>query len=104
MVAPGDAVVDPVLEEALQTLTGGASRTAEQGALVNQASVVRRVVEALKALIGNQSPMATPVLLCSNPGRYFLRRWLEPIIPRMTILSPQEIPPEIRVRTLGTVR
>jgi flagellar biosynthesis protein FlhA len=47
--------------------------------------------------------MALPVLLCPSPARYHVRRWLEPFIPKITVLAPIEIPPEIRVRSVGTV-
>jgi flagellar biosynthesis protein FlhA len=43
------------------------------------------------------------VLLCPSPARYHVRRWLEPFLPKVTVLSPVEIPPEIRVRSIGTV-
>jgi flagellar biosynthesis protein FlhA len=43
------------------------------------------------------------VLLCPSPARYHLRRWLEPFLPKVTVLAPSEIPPEIRVRSVGTV-
>jgi flagellar biosynthesis protein FlhA len=32
-----------------------------------------------------------------------VRRWLEPFLPRVTVLAPVEIPTEIRVRSMGTV-
>jgi flagellar biosynthesis protein FlhA len=44
------------------------------------------------------------VLLCPSPARFYLRRWLEPVLPRVTVLSPAEIPPDVRVRSVGVVR
>ena len=64
---------------------------------------LRRLVESVKRLTGNASTAALPVLLCPSPARYHLRRWLEPFLPRVTVLAPGEIPPEIRVRSVGTV-
>lgn len=64
---------------------------------------LRRLVESLKRLTGNASASALPVLLCPSPARYHLRRWLEPFVPKVTVLAPAEIPPEIRVRSVGTV-
>lgn len=62
-----------------------------------------RLVESVKRLTGAAAATATPVLLCPSPARYHLRRWLEPFLPKVTVLSPAEIPPEIRVRSIGTV-
>jgi flagellar biosynthesis protein FlhA len=44
------------------------------------------------------------VLLISSPARYHVKRWLEPFLPRLTVISASEIPPEVRLRLVGTVR
>lgn len=64
---------------------------------------LRRLLDSVKRLTGGGSTMALPVLLCSSPARYHVRRWLEPFVPKVTVLAPVEIPPEIRVRSVGTV-
>ena len=67
------------------------------------ADYLRRLVESVKRLTGGGSTTAMPVLLCPSPARYHVRRWLEPYLPKVTVLAPIEIPPEIRVRSIGTV-
>jgi flagellar biosynthesis protein FlhA len=67
------------------------------------ADFLRKLVESVKRLTGGASTSALPVLLCPSPARYHMRRWLEPFLPKVTVLSPVEIPPEIRVRSIGTV-
>ena len=67
------------------------------------ADFLRRLVESLKRLTGGAASPALPVLLCPSPARYHVRRWLEPFVPKVTVLAPSEIPPEIRVRSVGTV-
>ena len=64
---------------------------------------LRRLVESVKRLTGGASTSALPVLLCPSPARYHVRRWLEPFLPKVTVLAPAEIPSEIRVRSMGTV-
>ena len=64
---------------------------------------LRRLVESVKRLTGGAPTSALPVLLCPSPARYHVRRWLEPFLPRVTVLAPAEIPAEIRVRSIGTV-
>ena len=64
---------------------------------------MKRLVESVKLLTGGGSSSALPVLLIPSPARYHVRRWLEPFLPKVTVLAPSEIPPEIRVRSVGTV-
>ena len=78
-------------------LGDGAQRPAGQG------EYLRKMLESVKRLTGGGSSMAAPVLLCPSPARYHVRRWLEPFVPKVTVLAPAEIPPEIRVRSVGTV-
>ncbi len=66
--------------------------------------VVRRLLDSLRQLIGAGVSVAYPVLLCPSPARYYVRRWLEPVLPRMAVVAAGEIPPEIRLRPVGTVR
>jgi flagellar biosynthesis protein FlhA len=64
---------------------------------------LRRLVESVKRLTGGASTSALPVLLCPSPARYHVRRWLEPFLPKVTVLAPAEIPSEVRVRSMGVV-
>ena len=70
---------------------------------VTPSDFLRRLVESVKRLTGTATTSALPVLLCPSPARYHVRRWLEPFLPKVTVLAPVEIPPEIRVRSVGTV-
>ncbi|QHN05475.1 flagellar biosynthesis protein FlhA [Granulicella sp. WH15] len=99
-------MIDPGLEselvgtfdpQAANLLGDGASRHPNQG------EFLRRLVESVKRLTGGGTAMALPVLLCPSPARYHVRRWLEPFVPKITVLAPVEIPPEVRVRSIGTV-
>jgi flagellar biosynthesis protein FlhA len=69
-----------------------------------QPSLVRRILEGLRGLLGEQAVQANPVLLCSSPGRFYLRRLLEPFLPKIVVLAPTEIPPTIPVQSVGLVR
>jgi flagellar biosynthesis protein FlhA len=69
-----------------------------------QVSVAHRVFAGLRAMLGDQVAMAPPVLLCASPGRFYLKRLLEPLIPKIVVISPSEIPPAIPVQSLGSVR
>jgi flagellar biosynthesis protein FlhA len=64
---------------------------------------LRPLLDSVKRLTGDAAPMALPVLLCPSPARYHLRRWLEPFLPKVTVLAPREIPADVRVRSVGIV-
>jgi flagellar biosynthesis protein FlhA len=67
------------------------------------AAFLRKIVESVKRLTGGAPSTALPVLLIPSPARYHMRRWLEPFLPGMTVLSPAEIPPVVQVRSVGTI-
>jgi len=113
----GRALIRPLLDEqgCLKVVTLASSieeecaRTSMQGthsiaAGALQISVARRVLDGLRAMLGDQIAVAPPVLLCSSPGRFYLRRVLEPFIPKIVVISPAEIPPMTQVMSLGSVQ
>jgi flagellar biosynthesis protein FlhA len=69
-----------------------------------QPSFVRRILDGLRQLAGDQVAQTAPILLCSTPARFHLRRLLEPFLPKVVVLSPLEIPPMVTVQSLGVVR
>jgi len=65
---------------------------------------IRRVLEGLQKSITDKAALNSVTVLCSSPARFYLRRLLEPFLPRVVVLSPAEIPPAVSVQSLGTVR
>jgi flagellar biosynthesis protein FlhA len=104
-------LLDPALEEEILSTLGpeaGQSGIGGPRLLAAHASpsgpVVRRLTDSLRALIGSASSAVLPVLLCPSPARYHVKRWLEPVLPRLAVVAAGEVPPEIRLRPVGTVR
>jgi flagellar biosynthesis protein FlhA len=98
-------LLDPALEEEILSALGpetGHRLLAASG--ISGVPVVRRLTESVRQLIGAASAAALPVLLCPSPVRYHVKRWLEPVLPRLAVVAAGEIPPEIRLRPVGTVR
>jgi flagellar biosynthesis protein FlhA len=94
--------LDSSIEEECLRGTSHQLHQASSGAI--QVSVAHRVLNGLRAMLGDQVTQAPPVLLCSSPGRFYLKRLLEPLIPKIVVISPSEIPPAIQVQSLGSVR
>jgi flagellar biosynthesis protein FlhA len=98
-------LLDPALEdEILSTVTPESNQRLLSATTVPGAPLVRRLADSVKSLIASSSPAAPPVLLCPSPARYYVRRWLEPMFPRLAVVAAGEIPPEVRLRPVGTVR
>jgi flagellar biosynthesis protein FlhA len=97
--------MDPSFEEELiESLQGEAGARLLTDGRAQHTPWLKRFIDSVKQLIGPQSSMALPVLLCPSPARFYLRRWLEPVLPRVVVISPAEIPPDVRVRSIGVVR
>jgi flagellar biosynthesis protein FlhA len=98
-------MLDPALEEEIVATfqPDNAARLLSDGRATST-PLLRRLTDSLKQLIGAHASSASPVLLCQSPARYHLRRWLEPVVPRVAVIAPAEIPPEIHLRPAGVVR
>jgi flagellar biosynthesis protein FlhA len=94
----------PLEEEILTTLAPETGQRMLAAASAPGTPVVRRLADSLKRLIPASSAAALPVLLCPSPARYHVKRWLEPVFPRLAVVAAGEIPPEIRLRPVGTVK
>jgi flagellar biosynthesis protein FlhA len=107
--ALGRALIRPLLDDSGQlkvvtldrAIEDECARTSGQPGLLGaggamQISVATRVMNGLRAMLGDQ--------VCSSPGRFYLRRVLEPFIPKIVVISPSEIPPMTQVQSLGSVR
>jgi flagellar biosynthesis protein FlhA len=98
-------LLDPRLEEEiLATLAPDPGQRHLTAPTSSSMPLVRRLADSVRQLIGAATAPVLPVLLCPGTARYQVRRWLEPILPRLPVLSAAEIPPEIRLRPVGTVR
>jgi flagellar biosynthesis protein FlhA len=93
--------LEPAMEEELVRAFNGSGSSSLFGM---QPAFVRRLLDGLKRLMGEQVAIVTPILLCGTPARFHLRRLLEPFLPKLVVLSPMEIPPMVPVQSVGTVQ
>ncbi|MGA8220410.1 MAG: flagellar biosynthesis protein FlhA [Candidatus Acidiferrales bacterium] len=94
--------VDATLEEEINRAFDPQGSASKNAGL--QTSFLRRVLDGLRRVAGDQIAVASPVLLCGSPARFHLRRMLEPFVPRAVVLSPGEIPAIVSVQSLGVVQ
>ena len=92
--------LDPSVEQEIQRSIDPQSAAERSSGI----SPVRRVLESLQNSIADKAALNSMTLLCSSPARFYLRRLLEPFLPRVVVLSPAEIPPTVSIQSLGTVR
>ncbi len=93
--------IDPQLEEQIYKAFDPQAGNGHQGAAP---AFLRRVLDGLRGLMGEQIALAAPAVLCSSPARFHLRRLLEPFLPKLVVLSPAEIPNSVTVQSMGVVR
>jgi flagellar biosynthesis protein FlhA len=94
--------LDTSIEE--ECLRGSNQSANNSSSSPQQVALARRVLDGLRHAFGQDMSASPPVLLCSSPGRYYLRRLLEPFIPRIVVISPGEIPPMTQVQSVGVLR
>lgn len=98
-------LLDPALEEEIMaTVAPETGQRLLSSAVAPGTPLLRRLVDSLKPLIAAVGAAAPPVLLCPSPARYHVKRWLDPIFPRLSVIAAAEIPPEVRLRPMGTLR
>jgi flagellar biosynthesis protein FlhA len=94
----------PLEEEILSTLAPESNQRLLASSAQSGTPLARRLTDSVRQLIGGSASAALPVLLCPSPARYHVKRWLEPALPRLAVIAAGEIPPEVRLRPVGTVR
>ena len=98
-------LLDPALEEEiLSTVSPETGQRLLAAAAAPATPLLRRLADSVNRLMGSATCSVPPVLLCPGAARYQVKRWLEPVLPRLAVLAAAEIPPEVRLRPVGTVR
>ncbi len=93
--------LDPRIEEELsQAFTPSLPAS---GAVALQPNFIRRLLDSLRRLVGENTELGTPVILCSAGTRFHLRRLLEPFLPKIVVLSHGEIPALTPVHSIGSL-
>jgi flagellar biosynthesis protein FlhA len=94
--------LDRGLEEELNRAFNPQAPGATQAAAL-QPPLARRLLDALRRVVGEHADLVNAVILCPTPARFHLKRLLEPFLPKMVVLSPGEIPATVQVQTIATL-
>jgi flagellar biosynthesis protein FlhA len=92
---------DPVLEQSLLE----AVRQSEQGwfLLLDGARVEAIVTDAVRATEAAERSGRSPVLVCSPQLRAAVRRLIAPTVPRLAVLSYNEVPTGLTIDAMGVI-
>jgi flagellar biosynthesis protein FlhA len=93
--------LDPRIEEELTQAFS--PQMPSSGSMALQPTFIRRLLEALRKIVGENVDVATPVILCSANTRFHLRRLLEPFLPKIVVISHGEIPALTPVHSIGSL-
>ena len=91
--------LDPSVEQAVESSV----EHGEQNSHMQLAPQhIREILNRISARI--QSPETPVVVITSSGARYFLRQMVEPAIPNLFFLAHNEVPPGVRVQSLGNIQ
>jgi flagellar biosynthesis protein FlhA len=90
-------LIEPGLEHSIEA-------SAEHGELTSHLNLApQRIREILDKVIQRVGSTENAVVLASSGSRHFLRQIMEGSLPGLTVLAHNEIPPGIRVLSLGVI-
>jgi flagellar biosynthesis protein FlhA len=92
--------ISPEIEKSI----GDAIVHTEQGSyLALEPRLAKDIMQRIRRTIETMAGTKSPVLLCSANIRLYVRQLIERYLPNATILSHNEIPPNVRVTSVGMV-
>ncbi len=100
----GDIAIINLGQGLENTLAEGMKKAEHGHYLILSPSVIERIVRLLAAQVEKFYPLNTrPIVLCSAHVRPYFKRLMDRYIADLTVLSYDELLPNIKLRSLGTV-
>ncbi len=94
--------VDPAIEDQLRN---SLQQTEHGSYLALDPASGQRIVEAAQKRVEEAAARGDqPVILCNPAVRRHMKKLIERFMPNITVLSHSELPPEIRLKSIGTIR
>lgn len=91
--------MDPAIEQAVESAVEHGDQNSHISLPPQQ---IREILNRISARI--QSPETPVVAITSSGARYFLRQLGEPTLPNLFFLAHNEVPPGLRVQSLGNIQ
>ena len=92
-------LLDPAIEQEIEAAVEHGEHASHLGLSPQR---MRAIVDKIRQAVG--SVQGPAVLITSSGARYFLRQMLEQAMPRLCVLTHNEIPPETRVVSLKLIQ
>jgi flagellar biosynthesis protein FlhA len=91
--------LDPSIEQAVESAVEHGEQNSH---LALAPQTIREILNRISSRI--QSPETPVVAITSAGARYFLRQLVEPALPNLYFLAHNEVPPGLRVQSLGNIQ
>jgi len=99
----GDLPVFTVSPDLEKSIMDGIVNSDQGSYLALEPNLAKDVMSRFRSTVESAGSAGNPVVLCSPNIRMYVRQLLERFLPNVAILSHSEIPPSIRVLSLGMV-
>ncbi len=99
----GDLQVFTISPELEKNIGDGVVHSEQGSYLALEPRQAKEIMTRFRRVVESAGGMGNPVILCSANTRMYVRQLLERFLPNVAILSHSEIPPSIRVLSLGMV-
>ena len=100
-VNPQGELAAYLLDSGTEQMIEGVIEHGEHNSVLGLApQAMRDVVNKISGKLDAGNPS---VVLTNSAVRYFVRQILEPVAPQVTVLAHNEVPPGMRVQSLGTI-
>jgi flagellar biosynthesis protein FlhA len=90
--------LDPAIEQAVENAVEHGEQTSH---LTLAPQTIRDILNRIAARV--PSPEAPVLAITSSGARYFLRQIAETVLPNLYFVAHNEVPPGLRVQSLGTI-
>ena len=91
--------IDPSLEQAVES---AADHGEQNSHLTAPPQTLREILGRIEAKTGG--PGTPVVVVCSAAARYFLRQMAEASLPKVFFVAHSEVPPAVKVTSLGVIQ
>ncbi|MBP1596041.1 MAG: flhA [Acidobacteria bacterium] len=98
-----ELIVFTVSPEIEKSVSDGVVHTEQGSYLALEPRLAKDILQRIRRTVETAAGSRSPVLLCSANVRMYVRQLIERYLPAATVLSHNEIPPNLRITSVGMV-